>query len=604
MRLDLDPKKAWNDQISPTSPESQGSSRPFRRRRSKARKAVEGDVVKTSEKMVEASANVDEADLARGEENDGDTQGPPKPWPPSYSITIKETTDLKQERQTTKGPPLQPIDTDIAQHPLYGNPRAHFEASAALDRATAALNEQWTARTPTPTAADFKEMLETYISDGPDEIDRLVEMAERMSETKIAVAQREAFEAGKAEALASMAESSRAATPGSGLRSARTPLISARSSHFEASTEMHPTTPRTPALVTGTTDLDAPTPRTPALVTGTADLPATTRSLRLHLHLYPARTLLSAFLFHDAELPALEAAREAARHAYLALGQARAGIAAVAATEEDYDEGGWSVAGMEAMALQGRCAYYVGVAEWVLGEHRRRERVLLKGGRNDGDVGSEDDGVPVLEFFQQARMAQEGGFAEGAWAEKWIRFLCDDKEDGKKRVEDADGMCEAVGRRESTTWLGWLSNIRNPFRQSLTPSQEAPGDELQLGEPLDILSDTEFVDNEHADYELTSPAVSNGVENDIPIPSDTTLTTSSSVPRTPELVGVDDESNPISPTSPLTPPKTPPSRTRRRSHNVEVSPRPKAAGEAVKQLRKVPSADILNVIIDEGEAAV
>ena len=102
-------------------------------------------------------------------------------------------------------------------------------------------------------------------------------------------------------------------------------------------------------------------------------------------------------------------------------------------------------------ALIARCAYYIGLAEYL--SHN------IVGA---SPVASPTD-LPCLEYFEQARGAQ-GVYTEGEWAEEWIRYL-----NGLLEVE----LSPSVSRRPESAAGRWIGGLFHWVRGS-KEVEEAP----------------------------------------------------------------------------------------------------------------------------------
>ena len=608
MHIDLQPQTTWNDEVSPTTAAERAiraEGRNARRRKSKEKKAA-GEAAKAEHlgsKVSEAVRKVERGEMtpkanestpstpkgppSNAPSNPDETTSappsptqsaptdpdsliaspPPAPWPSPNDPTIASQLNLAAHRRATR-PAHLTLDNPSPFPSFYVDASAIHDAQAAHEAHIARVGEEWLAKTPTPTSAEFREMLTTYLpEEDVEEVDRLVEMADAVAKKRVDVAVEVAVSEARAEERAMFAGSPML-TPAQ-----RVAFAEAEGGRTPASTTWArlgstltvPATPFLAGVPSASLAIPSPlsalyppvTPRTPftPFPINTQSIRDTGLSIQIHIHLLYAKQAIS-LLATSSTPPTLAQAQKAAKHAYTALSLAR-----------DAREGSGVV---------GRCTYYVGVWEWVLQELRREHDNEPSVEYKLGDLEDWDDvgKAPVLEYFETATHAAEGGFAEGQWAEDWVEFL----EGQEARAEGVLG--QQAQRRESRTWAGWLSNLRNPFRQSLTPRDEevisessttARARARKRAEHVDFLVQSDFVSGPEGEAEAESKG-ENVIDEDLASPGNesesftTPEKANCSLPQTPELRGDDG----ADPTSPMSSPDTPlPSPTRPRSHNVK-----------------------------------
>ena len=365
MRLDLDPSPTWKS--SDQAPSS-GSAEDMTSRKN------EEDGPLTADDLFSPDHDGD---------GDGDDAAllPPSPLPPVTSPRVQRSATLAGRRRVP-APPKR-INTGLSSTPTTAADSA-FPTTEEEDEqasATPPLPHDHEPKTPTPTTADFRTMLGTYIAED-EEVDRLVEMSARVSRRREDVARRD--ERSKVERVLASAS----------------PMFSALS---------------TAAAWEGS---------------GVEEIQRLGCALRVKQRLYPAVLLLSHILTSapsggGGNVGGTAEANAAAQYAYLALQSAREA------------EGG---AGD--VALRGRCAYYVALAECLLA-NKKRDDGLSTGRWSAGSWGRRvEDAAPVVEYFEMACSA-EGSYEEGRWAVEWVDYL--------------KGGSEDKGRPGSSgSWRGWL----------------------------------------------------------------------------------------------------------------------------------------------------
>ena len=103
-------------------------------------------------------------------------------------------------------------------------------------------------------------------------------------------------------------------------------------------------------------------------------------------------------------------------------------------------------------ALQGRCAFYIGLASFL----------LFNAGMLDADLGV----IPGREYFEEAASKADGAYQEGAWANLWLVFLdkCstlsptsnDPSEHGSKKLPRVRRLERGTRIPSFTTWSSSL----------------------------------------------------------------------------------------------------------------------------------------------------
>ncbi|KAK3709488.1 hypothetical protein LTR37_010861 [Vermiconidia calcicola] len=386
---------------------------------------------------------------------DGEQDGPPQTPSPLPPVGSPKVTDSTVARRRQFAPPLRRSHTDgrtsAVTRDLEGDDGEQSQNSDPWEAGEDGSGEARGDKTPTPTTGQFKEMLGSYI-DQEAEVDRLIEMAERVSEHRVKEERRRVeLEAAAAiersalltpdikNALLSPSQKSAlASTPaGLGLQgflSPMPPLPSGASSVYSPS-----------PLPTGGSSAYSPQPsaRSDGLSPAVPVSPVVSRRVEIKLHirelrvkqrLLPAATLLShlgSSSYSGSEQQIQKHAKAAAGYAYIALSFAR---------NENVDP-----------ALQGRCAYYVALAEFLLAEKNDSGLPLppISDKHSSWSVEDDENDVSVaIRYFQVACDAQ-GVYDEGAWAVEWIEYFGS----MEKRAEEMKGD---VRPESSGSWREWI----------------------------------------------------------------------------------------------------------------------------------------------------
>lgn len=441
MRLDLDPKTTWKHDASPTSATSQDGDTSTPSPGSRLVMADSKGIDVGNDAVIDqAIEDVLDEFTADDTETPGSppSQPPrtPSPLPRFNGPTIHDPRTLAQRRMlidplpqpvsilfTSSSSGLRQTTDSSTQTPSNDLANSiHVEPpqkSSSSDEA------------PTPTTPDFRLMLESYTEIPPDEISRLMDMADRVAQHRIQNAREEEQRSFRSAATSPMKESvllSPAAT---------TPFTRSALNLDARGILLHtPTSGLVPLRAAQSRRVDKM--RTAGV------------KLRILQHLLPAKVLLTQTATNN-ELPSLVQTRAAAGYAYVALSHARS----------ISEAGGGEEADRQCIALQGRCAFYVGVSEWILDRYRKLEQhPRSPPGRwtrfeEENEAAYANQGqAPVLDYFQIACRAKEGAYVEGIWAEEWVKYLS-----SKGEIE-----VEGDEKRASRTWWGWLGNKLNPFR--------------------------------------------------------------------------------------------------------------------------------------------
>jgi hypothetical protein len=420
MHLPLDPKKPWEDKPSPTSPAESMDSNPTRHSTKKRNPPtlISGA---TSESGLDSSTDGD------------DVFATPTPLP---SIHTPRVRSLAIRRRISNPP--DPIETstdastttdDDAVQDLYSNFSPGYPRS----------------KTPTPTEEDFREMLTTYKELHSEEAERLAQMAERITKSRVDAARAEERE--RTFVYTPGPEMSAGPASGNMLASA---LLSAPAPRSATGGPLPPS-----ATSMGMSPLPSEMANTPSRVRAQGKPSRSLQEIRkvglkikIYMRLAKVKDLLSS---EEDEMPSYEDTREAASLAYEALTFAQSEDM----TAESASDSFGSPANETAAALQGRCAYYVGIAEYVLAQKRDE-------GETEGIFLSESNRARLLEYFELALLAKEGGFEEGTLADTWVEHLQEEQEEVERQREKGP---------QRTSWIGWLSQKLNPF-QKATPGVE------------------------------------------------------------------------------------------------------------------------------------
>lgn len=417
MLIDLDPKTFWNDKTeaksAPTTPYVSERSRDFERRTMALRKEkMDGS---TPDFLLWHNEIAGRRHRASKSTQELGALSTPSPLPRNVgSPPLRDSSGLAEKKEIEG---LGRIDTNTT----LLIERKH-DSKAAIEIETDNSDwqtDRWEAKTPTPTTAEFHNMLESQIEER-DESSRVEEMAEAWCQGQIKAAI--AKEKGHWEmelqnsAMASALMSARSQQQ----QHALTPVT--RPMHFrQKSAPLLPVVPESDGLLTpglepsgGISATHSRVPssqsilsaRSPAELNEVLGLGITGPSiaeirtlgleLRVKQRLLPAIALLAS----SSDNPKLDSSR-ARDHAHSALHFSQA---------HNLDT-----------ALQGRCAYYVGVAEYLHSQS-------VGGARRDSAADdswsseSESDEMPALEYFHQA-CAARNVYAEGTWAEEWVEHF-------------------------------------------------------------------------------------------------------------------------------------------------------------------------------------
>ena len=318
---------------------------------------------------VDMESDVKAYALSNQDEETAEQHAPPQ----TSSSPGRDTEHNASDTPTTPTTLLSPQPPHSPTHPTTLAARRHHDPPENLATAlspselkaiatakstaeeSARRRREQAERTPTPTTADFRLMLGTYVDD-VEEVERLVEMRERLAEGKMRTA--------------------RNGGSGSGLEEGKSGVESVK----------------TAALVKAASG--ARLAKWPSLV-----------ELRVKHRLFPAMVMLSRpgmLVPSDVET--------AAKNARSALKLAQ-------------DE-------VVAEALQARCAYYVGLAEYLLVTKDPRGMPLPNSILDEDDTtpksttSRDEKSIPSLESFKRA-CAAKGVYDEGVWAEEWLQYLKD-----------------------------------------------------------------------------------------------------------------------------------------------------------------------------------
>lgn len=112
--------------------------------------------------------------------------------------------------------------------------------------------------------------------------------------------------------------------------------------------------------------------------------------------------------------------------------------------------------------LQGRCAFYTGVAEYLRGriDENLHESIAL-----------------VIAYFENAQRLCDGECEEGAWAEEWVRMLERERDGPTAREDEEDEVEERTGPEEGLITQMW---------RKLGWSGKQVSSESEAGEPTPI----------------------------------------------------------------------------------------------------------------------
>ncbi|KAK3716168.1 hypothetical protein LTR37_006613 [Vermiconidia calcicola] len=388
---------------------------------------------------------------------DGEEDGPPQTPSPLPSAWSPKITDSSVARRRQFAPPLRRLHTDgrtsAVQGDLEGDDGDQSQNSDPWDGGEDESGGARGDRTPTPTTGQFKEMLGSYI-DQEAEVDRLIEMAERVSEHRVQEERRrvelEAAAAIERSALltpdiknALLSPSQKSAlvsTPaGLGLQgflSPMPPLPSGASSVYSPSP--WPTGGSSAYSPQPSARSDGLSPAVPVcpVVSRRVEIKLQIRELRVKQRLLPAATLLShlgSSSYNGSEQQIQKHAKAAAGYAYIAHSFAR---------NENVDP-----------ALQGRCAYYVALAEFLLAEKDENGLPLppISNKHSSWSVGDDENDVSVASrYFGMACQAKDA-YDEGAWAVEWLGYFGHLERRAEEIKLQGDGRPESSG-----SWREWI----------------------------------------------------------------------------------------------------------------------------------------------------
>lgn len=491
-----DPRPSWNDQVSPTSP----SSTALLPRKSRAK----------GQPTEENAANDNDANDTN---NTAQLPTPdPTPEKPSTSrgLPLRITTSSSDTTRTTDELPDSLADDETSQLPNdLSDGAIEDDATREPSLPTVPLTDEFDddptptvyafappirlaeveARTPTPTSAEFKSMLESYDEIPKAEVPQLLDLANAVSDQRIEEAKAEMrgedSPLPRDRGLNDEKEEEMPPTPTTaelrsklngykGLKYDEVRRLVDMADRITATRVRHALEQETGRLYAPLLDLAAedegPTAKEEAERRRVA-LKARIQGLELRVmqKLLPAKILLQR---PDDKLPPVERAKHAAGYAYEALSFVRT-------FPTDWEDGNGKVdteasevLDTTSRALQGRCAYYAAVAEWVMRQQ----------GAGDEDVG-------VLAYFHMALQAREGGYREGEWAEGWVEFLRGGGEVEEGGEENGDGGGHGEGEEaeekdgeDGKGWGGWLiSKVKRlSVRTSVAEKSAADGGEEKI----------------------------------------------------------------------------------------------------------------------------
>ncbi|KAK5165208.1 uncharacterized protein LTR77_009306 [Saxophila tyrrhenica] len=470
-----DPAKPWNDVASPTSPSAAASDKTAKTPRKKSPAAENGPAVQKSPSPEDAPPAAEPTPTPRPHYDPNAIGFQPAPFaPPSSPFT--PDTNLELIRHRFEHRPNRPrVSTSFYQE-IYD------EFGDIGDR------DEYPEypRTPTPTTPQFREVLDGYWEipeqdrDGlaelalptgggdegaigrlqgrlegytemtGEEVGRLVGMAEVIARKRVERREKAERDAARAEQETREAEEKDAKRVEEENRAAE---------EGKKKGEMLATTKKPQDINLEAQVLKLRKTQQEAL--------SQAMSYRVHATLLPAKRVLKG----EGEMLTAEHAQTALLYAYEALRIARSFVTPKLADDGE-EAADTPLAGCAAndevlekaaVALQGRCAYYVGVAEFVLWKTGEGSELAM---------GKERD--VVLGYFELALRAADGGYHEGKQAEEWVKFL----ESG----EDSDVEDDVVQKEKGEgSWSGWLAEkVLRRFSTRSAASEEVASEDDRL----------------------------------------------------------------------------------------------------------------------------
>jgi hypothetical protein len=398
----------------------------------------------------------------------------PPPLPPFSNLPLRT-------KRRAADPHLEPLNTDLRSSSTpQGLSSAPTTADSATQTTTFIPTTPYSAsseKTPTPTTPQLHEMLETYPELPPEEVERLLSMFERVTEHRVEVAkEQERASLRSLQTPLKPVARQESYIPRSGIsNAAAAPFTRSALSANPASAAIL----RQGGMVTPIATPGEEGETRPALSAAQDQLRLKAVKIRIMQRLLPAKIILGRVNMRDAPPPSVNV-RKAAGHAYMAFVQARTLFV--------------DCVGGEGPAIQGWCAYYIGLAEWALLKHaerqaaRRSPRTVGFEEEEEAEEGREEGRPSVLEIFSLAVRAKEGGYEEGKLADVWVSYL---NATGHEEVERGEET------RERVWW--WAMNKSNPFRvTSEFRADDEGGDVFDdrknrgAGESLAMLDDSDF----------------------------------------------------------------------------------------------------------------